>query len=227
MLCFGHRGAAGHAPENTLNAVEKGIALGADFIEIDVFRVEDELLVIHDERLERTTNGSGYVSDHSLAYLRQLDAGGGQQIPLLREVFDAVNHRAGINVELKGPGTAESVAELIQQYLDRGWQPEDFLVSSFNHRELQAFKQQMPDIRIGALIVGIPLHYAFLAEELNAFSLNADIEFLNEALVEDAHRRGLQVYVYTVNRREDVRRMEALGVDGVFTDFPEIVKREG
>ncbi len=226
LLCFGHRGAAGHAPENTIAAVEKGISLGADFIEVDVFQVEDELVVIHDERLERTTNGTGYVTAHSLTYLRQLDAGSGQQIPLLREVFDAVNRRAGINVELKGPGTAQPVAGLIREYLEDGWHPENFLVSSFNHRELQFFKRLMPDIRIGALIVGIPLHYAYLAEELNAFSLNTDIEFIDAALVEDAHHRGLQIYVYTVNRMEDVQRMEALGVDGVFTDFPEIVRGE-
>ncbi len=224
LLCFGHRGAAGHEPENTIAAVETGIALGADFIEVDVFPVEDELVVIHDERLERTTNGSGYVTDHSLAYLRQLDAGDGQRIPLLREVIDTVHHRAGINVELKGAGTAKPVAELINHYLASGWDTGEFLVSSFNHRELHLFKEQMPDIPIGALIVGIPLHYAYLAEELKAYSLNADIEFLDEALVEDAHRRGLQVYVYTVNRREDIRRMETLGVDGVFTDFPEIVR---
>jgi len=98
LLCFAHRGASGHEPENTLSAVEKAIILGSDWIEVDVYAVEGELIVIHDERLERTTNGTGSVMDKTLAYLQSLDAGKGQQIPSLREVFDCVDHRAVINV---------------------------------------------------------------------------------------------------------------------------------
>ena len=223
MICFGHRGAAGHAPENTISSVEAAISLGVDFVEIDVYQVEGELVVIHDERLERTTNGTGYVTEQSLTYLRSLDAGNGNRIPFLQEIFETVNRRVGINIELKGPDCAAAVASLIREYLGRGWQVEDFLVSSFNHPELQAFKRMLPEIHIGALIAGIPLHYARLAEELGAYSINADREFVNPALVDDAHRRGLQVYVYTVNRKEDVERMHSLGVDGIFTDYPEIV----
>ena len=81
FVCFAHRGASGHEPENTLAAVEKAIALGADWIEVDVYAVAGELIVIHDERLERTNSGAGYVRDASLAYLRFLDAGKGQSIP--------------------------------------------------------------------------------------------------------------------------------------------------
>jgi glycerophosphoryl diester phosphodiesterase len=90
MICFGHRGAAGYAPENTLASVEKAISLGADWVEVDVYAVENELVVIHDDRLERTTNGSGYIIEQSLEYLRSLDAGEGEKIPFLREIFDLV-----------------------------------------------------------------------------------------------------------------------------------------
>ena len=114
LICFAHRGASGHEPENTLSAVEKAIELGADWIEVDVYAVKGELIIIHDERLERTTNGTGYVRDTSLAYLRSLDAGKGQCIPTLREVLDSVDRRAGINVELKGPNTAGLAVSLIE-----------------------------------------------------------------------------------------------------------------
>lgn len=224
LLCFGHRGAAGHAPENTLAAVEKAISLGADWVEVDVYAVEGELVVIHDDRLERTTNGAGYVMEQSLEYLRSLDAGNGEKIPFLGEVFEQVNRRAGVNVELKGPETAAPVARLIDHYVkERGWRYQEFLVSSFDHHALRAIKHLQPNIRTGALILALPLEYARFAEELGAYSVHPGMEFLNRAFVEDAHRRGLKVFVYTVNRQEDLARVAALGVDGVFTDYPELV----
>ncbi len=224
FLCFAHRGASGHEPENTLLAIEKALSLGAPWIEIDVFSVEDELVVIHDERLEYRTNGSGYVTEKTLAYLRTLDAGKGQRIPLLREVFDLVQHRAGINVELKGAGTTIPAVKLIKDYIrHHGWHYDQVILSSFNHQELARVKHLDPDIRIGALVLGIPRHYAKFAEELQAFSVHAGLAFVNPVFVDDAHRRGLKVFVFTVNFPDDLNRMRAMGVDGVFTNFPELV----
>src|SRR6187455_3135798 len=94
FLCIGHRGACGHEPENTLRSVRRALELGAHGIEIDVHYVHGELLVIHDAKLERTTNGRGYISRKSLADLRALDAGQGERIPTLREVFETVNRAA-------------------------------------------------------------------------------------------------------------------------------------
>jgi glycerophosphoryl diester phosphodiesterase len=102
FICFAHRGASGHEPENTLAAAVKAVDLGAHWIEVDVYALKTELIVIHDDRIERTTNGAGYVMEKTLDYLQSLDAGKGQRIPTLREVFDAVDRRSGINVELKG-----------------------------------------------------------------------------------------------------------------------------
>lgn len=224
LLCIGHRGAAGHAPENTLSSIEKALALGADWIESDVYAVEGKLVVIHDDRLEHTTDGSGYVLEQTLEYLRSLNAGNGEQIPFLSEVFDLVSKRAGINIELKGPGTATPTAALIREYIrHHDWQYDQLLVSSFNHHELHTIKQLLPDIRIGALTASIPLNYAAFAEDLGAYSINVSLSFINQEFVDDAHRRNLKVYVYTVNHPEDLLRMKSLGVDGVFTDYPEIV----
>jgi glycerophosphoryl diester phosphodiesterase len=223
MICFGHRGARGHEPENTVLSVEKGIALGAEWIEVDVYAVENELIVIHDDRLERTTNGTGYVLDQSLEYLRSLDAGKGQQIPILSEVFEAVDRRAGVNIELKGPATADPVVSFVEAALDMGWSYDQILVSSFNHRELEHARRRDPRLRIGALIVGLPIDDAAFAQRLGAWSVHPSLEFVDARFVDDAHRRGLKVFPFTVNHLEDIARMRSLGIDGVFCDYPERV----
>ena len=226
MLCFGHRGARRHAPENTVGGVRKAIELGADWVEVDVYTVEDELIVIHDDRLERTTNGTGYVLEQTLEHLRSLDAGDGQPIPMLDEIFDAARGprgTVGINIELKGPGAAAAVVELVEARMRAGWPADGVLVSSFNHRELREVRRRAPELRRGALLVGLPVTNAAFAEDLGAWSVHPSIDFLDEAFVTDAHRRGLKVIPFTVNHPDDIDRMFGLGVDGVFTDYPERV----
>lgn len=224
LLCFAHRGASGYEPENTLSAVETAITLGADWIEIDVYVVERELVVFHDQRLERTTNGTGLIMEQSLEYIRSLDAGNGQRIPILQEVLNLVSHRAGINIELKGPGTADPTVSLINDYIRKEkWSCEEFLISSFNHHELARVHYLEPSIKTGVLIVGIPIGYARFAQELGAYSVHCDLDYITEAFVQDAHARSLKVFVFTVNNQNDLARMKELGVDGVFTNYPEIV----
>ncbi|MGA1864263.1 MAG: glycerophosphodiester phosphodiesterase [bacterium] len=228
LICFAHRGASGHEPENTLLSVEKAISLGAQWIEIDVYAVEDELVVIHDETLERTTNGKGFVANRSLEYLRSLDAGKGQKIPLLKEVFNLVDNRAGINVELKGPNTASPVTALIHEYIkNHNLTFDRIIVSSFNHDELKKVKAFQPDINIGVLISSIPEHFVRVAENVGAYSVHISKRSVNKQFVDDAHERGIKVFVYTVNSGEDVALMQSLGVDGIFTDYPEILSLPG
>ncbi len=157
MRVIGHRGAMGHAPENTLLSIEKAMELGASWIEVDVQAADGRLIVFHDIRLERITNGTGYVSEQRFSYLRSLDAGAGQIIPTLDEVFERIGQRVGINIELKGPNTAAPVAEQIGRQLSQGWDRDRILVSSFNHPELMTFKTICPNIDIGPLVAGIPL----------------------------------------------------------------------
>ncbi|HEY2328465.1 MAG TPA: glycerophosphodiester phosphodiesterase family protein [Verrucomicrobiae bacterium] len=224
LFCFGHRGACGYEPENTLRSVRKALEFGADGIEVDAHLADGRLMVIHDDTLKRTTGGAGRVGEKSFAYLRSLDAGKGERIPTLEEVFDAVNRRAVINVELKGPGTAEPVVRLIVQYVqERGWRYEDFLVSSFDRAQIQAAKNLSPEIRIGALIEKVPPGLAAFAERLGAWSLHPGKRCVTRELVANAHQRGLKVFVFTINRPADIALMGALGVDGVFTDFPDRV----
>ena len=220
FLCIGHRGARGHEPENTLRSVRRALELGAHGIEIDVWFVDGELIVIHDAKLERTTNGHGYVSRKTFAQLRALDAGKGERIPTLREVFETVDRRAFINIELKGRRTAGPVRALIAEFAEqRGWRFEDFVVSSFHRAELRAISD--PRIPVALLLARPSRLYALSARRVRASAVNPALLFVTRRFVEDAHRRGLKVFVYTVNTPADIVRMRKLGVDGVFTDFPE------
>jgi len=223
FILIAHRGASGYEPENTMSAFELALAMGARWIELDVYAVDGELAVIHDDRLERTTSGTGFVMDKSLSYLRSLDAGKGQKIPLLREVFDLVCDRAGINIELKGPETAAPTSTLIAAAItERRMTAEQFIVSSFNYNELLHFKTSRPEIRIGALVSGVPWRNIRFAEKMGAYAVHAGMNVVTRRFVAAAHRRGMKFFVYTVNTGEDLQRMQDMGVDGVFTNYPDI-----
>lgn len=224
-VCIGHRGAAGHAPENTLLSLDRALALGTDWVEVDVQLARGVPVVIHDRRLQPTTDARGLVAAQDALRLRHVDAGRGQHVPSLREVILHLDRRAVLNIELKAPGSAAVTARLIEQFLTRGWKAADFLVSSFDAHELQAFAKCLPAIRRGLLIAGIPLDYAAAAQAMGAWSIHLHVDFVNAALVADAKQQGLKVFVYTVNEPEDAGWLLDLGVDGLFSDYPERMRR--
>lgn len=219
-LCIGHRGAKGHYPENTLPSFEYAIELGCDWVELDVYLVEGELVVIHDATVNRTTDGRGRVDAYSLADLRALDAGGGAQVPTLTEVTNLLARRCGLNVELKGPGTADAVGRALHELIDGGWSPEQILVSSFDHQELA---KTDATFRRGALFAKRMNDEWERAERLGAYSVNFSLKNVDQALVDNAHEKGYKIFVYTVNKPKDIRAMLNLGVDGIFSDFPDRV----
>lgn len=222
MQIIAHRGASGLAPENTLKAIRLALALGAQAIEIDVQWADGELWVFHDRRLERCTNGRGVLTAQSRAYLAGLDAGEGEPIPTLWQVMEAIAGKAELHIELKGAQTADKVARLTRRAeAELGFTPAHWVVSSFHHPELARFAALRPEIRLGALTSTIPLTLAKFAAELGAWSLNCDLDFVDEALVMDAHRRGLKVLVYTVDHTADLTVLAAMGVDGIFTNRPD------
>jgi len=225
MIIFGHQGAPGYAPENTLKSFEEAIRRGADWLELDVHKVAGELLVIHDYRLDRTTDGTGIIYHQSVDYIRSLDAGQGVKIPFLSEVFDLVARRKGINIELKSAATAPAVMQLIDQYITQHhWSPEQFMISSFNHFELKTVRELNPAIQIGVLMYGVPLDFDRIMDEIQPHSINISIEFITPDIVNFIHTKNLRVYVYTVNFEDDVEWMLDLDVDGVFTDYPDRVR---
>jgi glycerophosphoryl diester phosphodiesterase len=223
LLCIGHRGAMGHAPENTLLSFRKALQLGANCVEGDVYSVDGRLFVIHDDRLDRTTNGSGSLNDHDFNYLRSLDAGEGEKIPTLEELFITINMKAGVNIELKGPGTESPVVDFIAARRKEGWHDDLILVSSFDHKALEAVRRMDSSIKLGALIADPPVDAVAAAVGLGAYSVHLSLKFVDRTFVDDAHLHGLKVFVFTVNDPDHILRMEEFGVDGVFTNYPERV----
>jgi len=218
-LIIGHRGAAGLEPENTLPSFIRAVSLGVDAVELDVHVCDNRLCVIHDSELTRTTNGSGRVSERTLRELRQLDAGNGAQIPFLEEVFDVIPEHIGINVELKGPGTAAPLAEFLRRYPAR-----DVLVSSFRHDELAQFFDLAPDAPIAPLFDrwhGDPIAVArsFRSRFVNISRKIAGTEQCS--MLQDA---GFSLLVYTVNRLANASTLFASGISGVFTDYPDRIR---
>lgn len=221
MLVFAHRGASGHEPENTILAIQQALAMKVDGIEIDVHLCDGELIVIHDRWLHKSTNGTGRVSDISFSELRKLDAGKGQSIPTLEEVLVEVNGQCLVNVELKADKTVIPLMNLINKAVaEYGFSYNQFLFSSFNHHLLYEIKALNKDLNIGALTASSPIDYAAFAEQLNAYSVHIDIDFVSANFIADAHQRGLKVYVYTVDDEIDIIEMHRLGVDGIFSNYP-------
>jgi len=223
MWKIGHRGACGHAPENTLLSMRKAIELGVHGFEFDIQLSRDgEAIVIHDDTLERTTNGKGFVHDYTLAELQELDAGGGEKIPSLANVLDMVDKRCRLFIELKAEHAATTVTKLITHYVEHfGWSYEQLFVCSFDHLQIVSVRAINPQIRTCALIVGIPVSLAAIAEEAGAWAINPNIHHMTKALVDDAHKRGLKVITWTCNDPRDITRAKSLGVDGIISDFPD------
>ena len=200
--------------------MRRALALGADGIEIDVRCLDGELIVIHDGTLNRTTNGAGALRRHTLAQVRELDAGKGERVPLLREVLDAVDRRALVNIELKGSRTGAPVLALLREYMARrGWATDDFLVSSFRKNELRQLRDS--GFRIGLLFARSGRLFRRPARALHAWSIHVPLAHTTPRLVSRAHTDGRRIFVFTVNEQEDMERLEQMGVDGIFSDYPD------
>lgn len=221
FLRIGHRGAAAYEPENTLRSFQKALECGVGMIELDVhLSASGDLMVIHDATLDRTTNGHGYVHDYTTQELQQFDAGLGEHIPTLDEVIRLVDKRVIINIELKGAGTDVAVVELLTRYMQQGWDPNLFLVSSFDHHMIARVHALLPEVPVGALLEGIPVRYAAFAADCGASVIGVYKETISQAYIDDAHARGLKIYVYTVDDPEEMAILQAMGVDGIFSNRP-------
>lgn len=224
--CIAHRGGpqAGKTPlpENSLAAIKRALDLGVDAIEIDIYQVEGELLVTHDRRLGRVVSGTGIITELPLAYLHEQHLENGEPIPELQQVLQLVGDRVLLNIEIKGENVVPVLAKCLRDYIgSHQGSYEQYVISSFDHQQLYQSMQQLPEIRRGVLVEGIPLNYAECCEPLRAYSFNTHLSFVTPELLADARKRGLKNWVYTVNHEEDWRRLQRLGVDAVFTDKPD------
>ncbi len=222
---IGHRGARGHLAENTLPSIDKALNLGVDGVEIDIFRcASGELIVFHDQTLEKLTNATGYIEQLDLDSIRKIEVLDGFTIPTLEEVMNLIDGRVTLNIELKGTQTAILTDSLLQAYFKQGtWTPDKILISSFNWKELQLFYQINTEVPIAVLTEDDPLDAIPVALSLNAVAINPNHKSLNQFNVEKMKQAGFQILPWTVNQPEDIAAMIDLGVDGIITDFPERV----
>ncbi len=225
----GHRGAGGVCPENTLAAFRFAIELGCDRAELDVRLTSDgRLAVIHDETVERTTDGKGLVAGMSLAEIRHLDAGEGEWVPSLDEVLDLA-HSATITlqIELKGAGT-EGVAPMV---IRRHAMAEGIVFTSFCHDRVRAAKELLPGARSGILVSCNPADPLGMLSAARADALHVRASRIDELLVRKVHGGGKHIAAW--GRIVDaplIRRLIGLGVDAIGSDDPAAVMaclREG
>ena len=217
FLIIGHRGAAGLAPENTMQAFRRAFACGVDAVELDVHVVNSRLAVIHDPTVDRTTNGRGPVSDFGIAELRTLDAGDGEAIPLLEEVLDVLPEGVGINIELKGPGTQKLVADMTHGRANT-------LVSSRDLRRLKAFRRARPDAMCAPVFRVPHPDMVGVARAIDAWSINIRNDLATPRRIERLRDAGFRVLVFTVNEQQRALELREQGVCGVFTDVPDRVR---
>lgn len=226
FLHIGHKGTAGYAPENTLASFQKALNLSVDMIELDVHKSKSgEIVVIHDNTVDKTTNGSGKVGELTLKELKKLDAGNGERIPTLTEVLDLVDNKIKINIEIKTRDATKGVVKIIEEYVQKNYTYKSFLVSSFDYRNLIKVKLLNFKIPLGVITKRklILLNLLF-AQLVNAYSINILYTSVSKKIIKQAHALGLKVFVWTVNEPRDIERMKKLGVDGVFSDYPDRIK---
>ena len=216
-LKIAHRGASGYEPENSLIAFQKAIELQTDGIELDVHLSADgELVVIHDETIDRTTNGKGFVNKLTTLELKKYG------IPTLVEVLDWVNRRCFLNIELKGIGTSKPVIDLMEHYIsNKNWNYKDFIISSFDWKMLEETHLLNPKIQIGVLTEeSISAALAF-AKKIKAYSIHPDYRLLTKDNVALLQETGFAVFPWTVNSIEDIQKIKSFHVNGIISNFPD------
>lgn len=222
-----HRGASGEAPENTLAAFRLALARGADGVELDVHLSSDgRPVVIHDDLLDRTTDGQGLVKDRTLAALRLLDAGrwfhprfAGEQIPTLEEALDLLRE-VRVIVEIKNcpfyhPRIAARVVEAV-----RSVGHTNITVSSFDHPVLLEVRGEAPEIPTAVLFAARPVDPVRLARDAGAVFLHPQWAFVTPGLVAASHAAGLRVEAWTVDEAAHMAHIAAAGVDGIMSNHP-------
>ena len=223
VAIIGHRGAAGHAPENTLAAIRKGIDLGVDFVEIDVRRTADGVLVaLHDETVNRTTNGKGRVDRLSHRDVKRFNAGDGEHIPTVGEVLEAARGRVGLMLELKVVGVAQTTTAAVQE---AGFK-EPVIYASFLHDELSEVRSIEPEATLMVLFGRLPRAPIARAREYRPSHVGLRHDTATRRLVDAFHEENLLVFVYTVDRPGDIQHALSIGVDGVISNWPERVGRQ-
>ena len=230
LLSIAHRGASGFAPENTRAAFQKGVELKADYLECDIHVSKDgELVIMHDDKLDRTTNGNGFISEYTLEELRNFDAGSyhseefaGETIMTMNELLAEFYEQVGLLIELKNPssypGIEEKVVDLLKGYEDLS----SIIIQSFDAESMKKIHSMLPDIEVAVLIrPAESLLSPKRLDELTSFAsyINFNVSFLNKRMVDNIHNRDSKVLVWSKKDKKIVAKAQKYGVDGIISDF--------
>ena len=216
----GHRGASGLEPENTLRSIGRAIDFGVDAVEVDVRKSKDgKLVIMHDPSVDRTTNGKGRVASLTLKDLKALDAGKGEKIPTLEEMMGAVRGKVGLFLEIKEP---ETTSDMVASVRAAGMESATTFVS-FYHPALLRAKLLSPSLRCGAIFSCEPADLTKLAVDARAELMLPKIDYVSERMVKEAHQRSILVQPWVVNNPDELEGLTKMGVDGVASDYPNLV----
>ncbi len=223
MLKIGHRGAAGYEPENTLRSFRKALKLGVDMIEFDVRICKSgEPVVFHDETLDRITGGQGHIKDLNLVELKKYNIGKREKIPTLVEALNLIDHKAMVNIEMKGTNIAGPVATIIKDYVEnKNWPAKTFLVSSFHRKEFARFARVNPGVRLGILVGKNPFDALGRAVFYGAYSIHLHYHFLWKWLVRAMQKSGFKVFIFWLPDETWESKAKEVGVDGIISDYPD------
>ena len=215
---IGHRGCRGEEPENTILGISKAISNNVNGIEIDVHLTKDnELVVIHDDSLDRTTNGKGKVADSTLGEIRKLDAGKGEKVPLLKEVIDVVKGaKKEIFIEIKCQGAEKKVVDAVidNNILDLAF------VKSFDHTIVKKAKELNREIRTACLIVGRPVHAYKLLDDAKADAISINANTVDKELIDECHSHGFAVFIWNADDPAELKKYIDMGADYIGTNVP-------
>lgn len=229
-MIIAHRGGKALGPENTISTMKKALAAGAQGIELDVRATfHQELAVIHDATLERTTNGTGEVAKMNMQQIQRFDAGDGLRVPSLLQVLDELSvTNARVFIDLKHPSAALPTAKIVEHYVqNKGYMQSQIVIISFLHQALVMIREKYPKLILGASLKEIPEGLAACGEYTGAKFVLPSIDILNMDFARDAQKRGLKLVTFTCDTKEQIEKAMAHEVDGIITGDPGLLKPQG
>ena len=217
FLKIGHRGAKGHVAENTLASFQKALDLKVDGVELDVhLSLDQKVMVIHDETIDRTTTGKGFVNQMNASELNQFG------IPTLEEVLVLINKKCFVNIEIKDNSATTFVLEILQKYsLEKNWNSKLFQISSFDWDVLKVCDSNNSKISLGVITENSIEEALIFAKKIKANAINPHFKLLSFENVLVMHENGFKIFPWTVNQLEDITFVKSLKVDGIISDFPD------
>lgn len=227
-MIIAHRGGKALGPENTIGAMKKSLDAGAHGIELDVrCTFHQEIMVIHDATLERTTNGTGEIAKLSQKEIQRFDAGEGERVPSLIQVLEALSSSScKLFIDLKHPNAALPVAKVVDHYIqNKGYLQTQIIIASFFHQALVIIKEKYPKLTLGASLKEMPEGLAASGEYTGAKYVLPSIDILSPEFMKDAQARRMKVVTWTCDTTEQVGKAIAYGVDGIITGDPRLVKK--